>query len=240
LVDQRKIVAVLRASDDARATSARLAELGFAVALAPVLAPVGLAAAAPDGRFDAVAATSAKALDFAPAGLLAAVAGLPLHVVGSAGRCAAERRGLAVAGEAEEAAALARALAAALPRGARALYLAGADRKGDLEAALAAAGIAVETVEVYAARAREAWDQGEAAAVARAGAALHYSRRSAELATHLAERAGIGRRWRTMPHVAISADAAAPLRAAGAESVVVAAAPNEPAMLALLASTRFD
>lgn len=227
-------VALFRASDEALSSASRLASHGFEAVIAPVSAPVALEATAPPGRFDALVATSAKALDLASPALLAVLSGVPLYVVGAAGVAAAARQRLSVAVAASGAARLAHALTAALPRRARVLYLAGVDRKPDLEAALTRARVSVATVEVYAARARENWSADEARAVASCGAALHYSRRSAELALVLAERAGILSQWRAMPHVAISADAAERLGALGAAKIIVAAAPREEAMLAAL------
>ncbi len=147
-------IAVFRAEGDAAASVARLTELGFAAALAPVLAPLALAALTPDGWFDAAAATSAKALDFASPSLRTRLRELPLHVVGAAGRQAAERLHLNLAGEAPDAASLANQLASRLPPRARLLYIAAVDRKPAFEAVLGGAGIEVTTVEVYVATAR--------------------------------------------------------------------------------------
>lgn len=227
-------VALFRAGEDARKSAARLSALGFEAVIAPVLEPVALDAALPSGRFDAAAATSAKALDFARPALLAAISRAPLFVVGAAGEAAAARRGRSVAASAGDAAELAQVLVAALPSHARVLYLAGADRKPELENALIRAGLSVVTLEVYAARARLEWSAEEALAVASCRAALHYSRRSAELASDLAARAGILPQWREMAHVAISVDAAEPLGASGVITIVAAAA-REEAMFAALA-----
>jgi uroporphyrinogen-III synthase len=130
---------------------------------------------------------------------------------------------------------LARKLVAALPSEGRVLYLAGADRKPDMEHTLTRAGFSVATVEVYAAQACPEWSDQEARAVASCRAALHYSRRSAELALAFALRAGISTHWRAMAHVAISADVAEALTGSGAVEILVALAPREEAMLAALA-----
>ena len=120
------------------------------------------------------------------------------------------------------------------PRRPGSFYLAGRDRKSDLERALAAAGLSLATLEVYEMRARQQWREDEIETVARAEAALHYSRRSAEVSLALALKAGLGARWRNIAHIAISQDAAAPLSAAGAKDVFVAATANEAAMFAAL------
>jgi uroporphyrinogen-III synthase len=236
LTGRRKTIAVLRAEDEALSTAARLAELGFLAVLAPVTASEALDPPVPVGRFDAVAATSSKALNLATTAWRARLTETPLYLVGRTGRRAAELLGLPVASEAPDAASLAPVMIAALTPGVRVLYLAGADRKPDLEDALRDAGLQVETVEIYLARAREAWDPAEAQAVAAAAAALHYSRRSAELAIRLAAAAGLTERWRAGVHVAISADAALPLQAAGMKKIFIAAEPTEASMFATLAS----
>ncbi len=76
-------------------------------------------------------------------------------------------------------------------------------------------------------RAREAWRADEIAALAGCAAALHYSRRSAELACLLARRSGLADSWRNVAHICISEEAAAPLHAFGARRVYVAALARE-------------
>ena len=147
----------------------------------------------------------------------------------------AREAGLALAGEpAADASALAERLVRTLPPGARLLYLAGRDRKPALEAALAAAGLVVHAVELYAADAREAWSAREAGAVAGCDGALHYSRRTAALSLALAARAGLAERFRALLHVCLSAEVAEPLAADGATRIAVAAAPDEAHLLAAL------
>ncbi len=229
-------VALFRARDDAERTAARLAALGCEAAIAPAFEPAALTPPPPPaGAFAAVLATSARAIAFAPLRVLGA---LPLLVVGETTARAAKAKGIAVsAPPARDAEELARAIVATFAPSERLLYLVGRDRKPDLERALAGSGFAVVALEVYEMRARAAWDAEEAASVRRAVAALHYSRRSAELAVTLALGAGLGARWLAMRHVAISADAAAPLAASGVEPAV-AGEPNENAMLAALWAAR--
>ena len=126
-----------------------------------------LPAAAPEGRFDGLVATSPRAIWALDEADRAGLAAIPLHVVGARAARAAREAGLALAGDpAADAAALAERLARTLPPGARLLYLAGRDRKPTLEATLAAAGLVVQAVELYAAEARQAWSAREAQAVA--------------------------------------------------------------------------
>lgn len=223
-------IALFRAREDSERAAARLGERGLVAVIAPVVAPRRLAAALPPGAFDAVIATSARGVDSVDFRLPA-----PLYVVGERTARAAAARGFALAPPAApNAAALAENLALRLQPGARALYLAGRDRKPDLEASLRRAGVVVETVETYAARARGRWTRAESAALRDCGAALHYSRRSAELAIRLAQRAGLADPFRNWRHVAISADAAAPLASIGVVVLQIAARPDEEAMLALI------
>ncbi|MGA2491806.1 MAG: uroporphyrinogen-III synthase [Roseiarcus sp.] len=228
-------IALMRAEDDSQATAAELAARGFEAAIAPAIEIRELPAAPPAGRFDALVATSPRAIRALRAADRARLAKVPLHVVGERAARAAEKVRFALAGEpAGDAAALAERLARTLPPRARLLYLAGRDRKPTLEAALAAAGLVVQAVELYAAEAREAWSEREAGAVAACDGALHYSRRSAALAVGLAARAGLAERFRALLHVCLSADVAEPLAAAGATRIVVAAAADEAHLLAAL------
>ena len=226
-------VLVTRARDDAARTAARLAAAGHQAILSPLIEIVGTDAAIPDGPVDAVLATSVHALDHVTR-RPAALSGAPWLVVGE--RLAAALRACGV-GEPEHVAADVASLIAAVaeryPEPFRFLYLAGHDRKPDLERALAAAGHHVTIVETYAAR-----PVGRLASAAegalRGGAVdavLHFSRRSAELfveaALPLHEEAA------RLRHAAISADAAAPLLRQG-WAVTVARHPDEDGLLAAL------
>jgi uroporphyrinogen-III synthase len=229
-------IALMRAEDDAEATAAELAARGFEAAIAPAIEIRALPAALPDGRFDALVVTSPHAFHALGQAERARLAATPLHVVGQRAARAAREFGLTLAGEpAADAAALAARLAPTLPQGARLVYLAGRNRKPTLEAALAAAGLSVQTVELYAAEARDAWSAREVRAVAACDGALHYSRRSAALAVALAARAGLAERFRAIHHVCLSADVAEPLLADGARRVVSADAPDEARLIAALA-----
>jgi uroporphyrinogen-III synthase len=225
----------MRAKDDAEATAAELAARGFEAVIAPAIEIRALAAASPGGRFDVLVAASPRAIRALREADRARLATIPLHVVGERAACAGREFGFALAAEAAaDAAALAERLARTLPPGARLLYLAGRDRKPTLEAALAAAGLAVQTIELYAAEARQAWSASETRAVAACDGALHYSRRTAALALALAARAGLAEWFRALCHVCLSADVAEPLAADGAARIVVASASDEAHLLAAL------
>jgi uroporphyrinogen-III synthase len=225
----------MRAEDDAEATAVELAARGYEAVIAPAIEIRTLPAALPKGRFDALVAASPRAFHALGEVDRARLATIPLHVVGARAARAARDAGLALVGKpAADAAALAERLARTLPAGARLLYLAGRDRKPTLEAALAATGLVVQAVELYAADAREAWSAREARAVAACDGALHYSRRTAALAVALAARAGLAERFRALVHVCLSADVAEPLAADGAARIVRADAPDETHLLAAL------
>jgi uroporphyrinogen-III synthase len=228
-------VALFRAREDAEPSAARLSARGFSAIIAPVVELSSTDAAPPDERFDFALATSAKAFQFASEAVLAAVRGLPLYVVGEKTAAAAHARGASPVGEA------AYDLTELIPhlqgiRG-RALYLAGRDRRPELEAALAGR---VTTVEVYQARERSGWSEEEARAVAGASAALHYSERGAGLAAQFAESAGAAVAFRYGPHVCLSRQVAGPLAAFGAARVLWPQTPTEEAAFDTLESALAD
>lgn len=235
------LVLVTRAMNEAIRTAARLTDHGHRPILSPLLEMVPTGVEWPAGVVDGVLATSAQAFElFSDSGARPSPEArrlLPLYVVGERTHQAARDRGFAGRSMvAPDAAALAElivgALAACAP--ARLVYLAGHDRKPDLESVLVGAGHSVETIEVYAAAPAEALDP-EAAAMIDAeeiGAVLHFSRRSTRLFLELAGVAGVDIAGLT--HIAISADAAQPLTQAGVRSVRIASEPTEEAMLALL------
>ena len=228
-------VLVTRAEDGAERTAAALARLGHEAVLAPVTLIRRTGAALPAGQFDAVLATSHHAFGAGDG----VDRRYPVFAVGSrtagAARAAGFRDTRVGTGDASG---LADLLRLTLPRPARLLYLAGRDRKASLEEALAAAGYGVATVEAYVAEPVEAWPEPALAAL-RSGAvdaALHYSRRSVELALVLAARHGLEDRVLQLRHFCLSADAAEPLLGRGAVSAAVAERPDQQALLALLAS----
>ncbi|MGJ0393844.1 MAG: uroporphyrinogen-III synthase [Methylocystis sp.] len=226
-----KRVLVLRATEDAFRTTEKLKEICFTSVVSPVLEIAATATPIPQGAYDAVLASSAKGIDCAgPRGEF--YKALPLHAVGAKTAAAAQAHGWRpeiVAGSAE---AILPQLLARYPAPTCFLYLAGRDRQATLEAGLRAAGHRVTAVDVYEARAAASFTEPARAALA-AGEidiALHYSRRSAEIFLRLVEAAALTGRLHAMSHVALSDDAAAPLRAAGL-SVACAEKPDEAHLL---------
>jgi uroporphyrinogen-III synthase len=115
------------------------------------------------------------------------------------------------------------------------IYLAAQERSGDIAGALAARGIAVETVVVYRAVANPGLSR-DLRTVFQDGldGVLHYSRRSAQAFLVAARAAGTLDQALALSHYCLSSEVAAPLRAAGAAGVKVAARPDEPALIQLL------
>ncbi|MER2268737.1 uroporphyrinogen-III synthase [Methylobacterium oxalidis] len=232
---------VPRPEPGAARTARRLAELGHAPLAAPVLAVRATGAPLPPGRPDAILLTSANgadALGVAPGA--ATLDGIPVLAVGARTAAAARAAGLGPVEAAEgDAAALAARVRARLAPGSRLLHACGADRKAEPAASLAAAGYAVDILVAYAAEAAARLPEAvaEALAAGRLDAALHFSRRSAEVAYELAEADGKGGAFRRLRHYCLSEDVAAPLEARGIAAHFVAVRPREEDLLAGLADT---
>jgi uroporphyrinogen-III synthase len=229
-------VALMRPIADAERSAALIRARGFEAVIAPVMEVHGTGAEPPEAGFDAALATSANALALLSPAARDWLRGLPLCVAGERTVAAARAIGLDAVDEAcADANSLAVSVIARLQRPSRLLYLAGRDRKGELESALRAARHQVVVIEVYVAAAR-AWSAAEAAAIATCGAALHYSRRSAELSVALSIGAGIGDHWRATLHGCISEDAAEPLRSFAAKRIVTASGAQESLLIDALSS----
>lgn len=229
-------VLLTRPLDEATQTAERLADLGHTAVLSPVIDIVPTGASWPHGVIDAVVATSARAfqcLELAPNWPTPEARRLyPLFVVGAKTAEAARTRGFE--GQAQitlDAKALCSVIRERFEPGTRVVYLAGRDRKSDLETCCRKAGVTLDAVESYAAQsAPHLSDEAvRLAADGIIGAALHFSRRSAEIFLRLATEEDFDAA--PLIHVAISADAAAPL--AALPKVVVVQEPSEDAILAL-------
>ncbi|MGP9820978.1 uroporphyrinogen-III synthase [Salinarimonas sp. NSM] len=230
------LVLVCRAAEDARRTAARLEADGFRALVAPLIETRATGEPPPDGPFDAVLVTSAKAAPFlaqAPIDL----ARTPILAVGE--RTAEAVRaagGVAVATAEGDAVSMIARVRETFAPGTRFLHVGGRDRKAEPDASLRASGHGVCAWPAYEA-ACIPLDEAALAAVA-AGtvdAALHYSHRSATLFVEGLAGAGLADHGRALLHAAISADAAEPLRAAGATRIAIAAEPSEDALLRVFA-----
>jgi uroporphyrinogen-III synthase len=220
---------VTRPEDDAARTAQALRARGHDALIAPLLR-IETIPADTSGSYDAIAVTSANA---ARAAILR---DLPVLAVGDRSAQAARDAGYAQVESAGGALTDLVALAAKrFPKG-RILYLAGADRAGDLAADLARRGIAVDTAVVYRAVAADALPP-EALRALRDGqvdGVLHYSGRSAETLLRLADAAGVLNAVLSLAHYCLSAEVAEPLRARGAATLPIAASPQEAALIDLI------
>lgn len=234
-------VLVTRPAEAAERTVETLVERGHQAVVSSVLDIVATDAPWPQGVVDAALATSAHAFAHLRADpdwpLPETRRLLPLYLVGERTQKAARARGFeGPADVAIDAQDLATRILAQANRPARAVYLAGRDRKSELEDRLTAADFSLDVLEVYDARAAAGLSEDaiERLHSGKLDAVLHYSRRSAEIFLRLAAAADLT--VAALLHVAISEDAATPLRGAQLPRIAVAAEPKEQSLLDLLAA----
>lgn len=219
---------VTRPEADAARTADALRARGHEVVVAPLLRiePVN---AEFGGPFDAVLMTSANAARAIAAHPRAGeLFSLPCLTVGDRSAEAARAAGFTRVESADGALPDLVRLVTQRHTNGRLLYLAGEDRAGEFSSH----GVAVETAAVYRAVAVEQLPPDVARA--QLDGVLHYSRRSAATLLRLAEKAGALNAVLGLAHYCLSAEVAAPLRAAGAQRIAVAASPTESALLTLL------
>jgi uroporphyrinogen-III synthase len=237
-------VLITRPSSDNETTAARLRARGFGVVLAPVLR---LEPATfrddPDTDYSAVIVTSANALRAVEPQLGGHdLLKLPLLAVGEHTAEAARGIGFTKVMTAEGDAGALRDLvlksvaAKRLKKGSTLLYLAGADVSRDLAGELAAHSLHVVTQTTYRMTPipNLPRDACEAFAANAIDAVLHYSGRSARAFLDAARADGVEISALSVPQCCLSESVAAVLRDAGATQVVVAASPDENALLAAL------
>ena len=222
-------VLVTRPLKEAQATALRLAALGFAPVLSPVLEIAPIPARLPENRYDAVLVTSANAFITPVEGSVP----IAFHAVGERTAQAAQQAGwpapLTVAVSAQD---LIGQLATQYPRPSRFVYLAGHDRKSDLETGLRARGHQVEIIVSYHAIAAQGFSH-EALRMLAAnahGCVLHYSRRSAGIFAKLIQEAELMPAAARLHHLCLSADVATPLTRLVGVSPIIADTPNEDAL----------
>ena len=228
-------VLLTRPKEQAQSTAARLQQAGHDVVFAPVSVIRVFPVIWPDEAYDALAITSARAIE-ALTNIPERVKTLPLWIVGEKTWLAARKAGFSGAALAAETVADLLARTPTTPA-LRVIYLAGRDRKPDLEQTLHARGQNLQILESYAAEAEANLPEVAVQALQTntIDAVLHYSERSAALFLERAKQAGTavdGPR-----HIALSQAVAAPLIAAGLRPDV-ACAPNEDAMLSALEDTQ--
>jgi uroporphyrinogen-III synthase len=231
---------VTRPEPEGARTAARLRARGHEVRLVPLLRIEPVAGARfGAGPWSGIVFTSANAVRaVATHRRFRELAGLPAYAVGARTREAAVAAGFAQTASAEgDVDALARLIAATTgDAGLPLIYFAGSDLAGDLAGALGRVGQAVETVIAYRAVAVDDFDADLRAAIAdgEIDAVLHYSARTASAYVAAAKAAGLTESAMKIRHLCLSSQVAQPLAASGAGAVLVAAAPNEEALLALI------
>jgi len=237
-------VLVTRPHPDDETTAASLRARGFEVLQAPMLRfePVAFQDDT-DAAYGAVIVTSANALrGIEPHLENSRLLALPLFAVGERTADAARDAGFEKVISADGDAAglrdcvLASVKTKELKKASPLLYLAGADLARDLAGELGERGFTVVTHTTYrmapvSSLPREICD---AFAAHRIEAVLHYSRRSARAFLQAARAGGVEISALAIPQCCISAQVATVVRDAGATQVVVAATPDENALLEAL------
>ncbi len=222
-------VLVTRSSEDAARTAERLGVLGHEAVLAPVTRIVPTDDPAPVEPYEALIVTSAHAAE----ALASLDRAKTVFAVGERTADAVRMAGFSQVTVAEgDAVSLSRLIREGLPSGLRLLHVTARHHKEEPAASLREAGFTILQWEAYEARAVVSLPDAAAEALrsGQIGAALHYSRRSADLVVRLAEEAGLVSHLLAFPHLCLSADVAAPLRSAGA-TILVAEDPSEDALL---------
>ncbi len=223
-------ILLTRPEADARLSAEKLSALGHSCIVAPLfeIAPTG--EHQPHGDVSGLLATSAHAFD-APE-QFQALRGLPLHLVGERTAEAARRAGFA---HLRTSAPDGTALAERMGTGAEHfLYLAGRERRPELETLLNAQGHRVTPWIVYETRQVVHLPQAARTALVSGGidAVLHFSTRSAALYRALARAAGLEAQALEPVQLAISPRAAQEL--AGASRIAVAPTPDFEGLLSAL------
>ena len=226
----------MRAAEDSARSARLLEKIGFESVVAPVIETRDGVESPPEGVFEGLIVTSAKA-----ASRLwrfeAELRALPVFAVGPRTARAIGSHGISeVHCSAGDAKSLIRDIPTILPPPARLLHIAGRDRKDEPARSLREMGYEVALWTAYVAAAVDELPEAACRALddGAIDAALHYSPRSAKLALELVERAGVKAAFARLLHVAISADVAAVLRDAGCEQVAHALKSNEKAMFRVL------
>ncbi|WP_262030313.1 uroporphyrinogen-III synthase [Microvirga sp. Mcv34] len=229
-------ILITRSAEDAKRTAGRLAALGFEACQAPVTRIVPTGDPAPQAPYDALIVTSAHAAD----ALAVLDRHKPVFAVGEHTAEVVRAEGFSQISVADgDAVSLSRLIREQLPPGLVLLHVTARHHKEEPAASLRGAGFTVLQWEAYEAKSVETLPDAavEALRSGQIGAALHYSRRSADLVVRLVAEAGLASTLGAFPHLCLSADVAVPLTAVGAE-VRVAEDPSEDALLRLLDSPR--
>jgi len=231
-----------RPEPDAQRTAAALRERGHTVVVAPlmrieVLADTEIGA----GPWAAILITSANAAHaIAAHQRKKALVSVPVFAVGERSAQAMREAGFIDVSSADGGVGdLAQLVGERITPGSSLLYLAGAERAGDLAAKLATRRFAVQTAVVYRAVPIEDLPPAAADALAKnIEGVLHYSRRTAEAYVQAARRSGMLESALKPAQFCLSAQIAEPLAQAGAAAIHVAPRPVEAALIELLHQMR--
>ena len=225
-------ILVTRSAHDAMRTADKLAARGHEACLAPVTRIVPTGDPAPDGPYDALIVTSAHAEE-----ALAVLDGTkPVFAVGEHTAQPVRAAGFTDVTVAEgDAVSLVRLIRGTLAPGLTLLHVTARHHKEEPAASLRAAGFTILQWEAYEAEAVGMLpdDAVEALRSGQIGAALHYSRRSADIFLQLAGEAGLTSSVGNFPHLCLSADVAAAFAGLGM-TPLPARRPDEEALLDLL------
>jgi uroporphyrinogen-III synthase len=227
-----------RPEPDAQRTAAALRQRGHTVVVAPLMRIESLSdAEISAGPWTAILITSANAAHaIAAHPRRNALARLPVFAVGDRSAQAMRDSGFADVSSADGGVGdLARLVGERAPPGSSLLYLAGAERSGDLAAKLGSRNFTVQTIVVYRAVAAARLPPVATDALAqRIDGVLHFSRRTAEAYVNAARGGGLLESALKPAHFCLSAQIAEPLAEAGASTVHVAQRPVEAALIELL------
>ncbi|HXW39703.1 MAG TPA: uroporphyrinogen-III synthase, partial [Xanthobacteraceae bacterium] len=224
-----------RPEPDAQRTAAALRERGHTVIVAPLMRVEILAnAEIGAGPWAAILVTSANAAHaIAAHRRKKALESVPVFAVGERSAQAMRDAGFADVSSADGGVGdLAQLVGERMTAGSLLLYLAGAERAGDLAAKLATRRLAVHTAVVYRAVAVDGLPPAASDALARdIEGVLHYSRRTAEAYVNAARAVGILESALKPAQFCLSAQIAEPLAQAGASIIHVARRPIEAALI---------
>jgi uroporphyrinogen-III synthase len=227
-----------RPEPDAQRTAATLRQRGHTVIVAPLLRIESLSDAdIGAGPWTAILITSANAAYAVAAHpRKKALAGVPVFAVGDRSAQAMRDSGFADVSSADGGVGdLARLVSERMTPGSSLLYLAGAERSGDLAAKLWTRNFVVQTTVVYRAVAAARLPPAATDALVRdIEGVLHFSRRTAEAYVSAARSGGLLESALRPAHFCLSAQIAEPLAEAGAITIHVAHRPLEAALIELL------
>lgn len=229
-------VLVFRPQQDAERSAQALRERGRDPVVAPLFQIVPSGEKPPKGPFDALVLTSANAVPAVETLPKTWRSTLPAFCVGARTADTVGKLGFAAHSAQGGRADLLALILERLPKGQKLLFVAGRDRHEDLPQKLRDAGHEVALWTAYEAKAVDALPAPAADALrdGSADAALHYSPRSAQIFLDLAGKAGLAEQAQALPQLALSIEVAAPLIAAGSDTVLVAEHPEEAALFAAL------